>query len=76
MEFLIPKHYLITWLGDHVAVFWFLFNVHILQHHLKGLSKIHQFLTICLTMKGTRVHALVQDDPTFRGATKPASYNY
>ena len=27
-------------------------------------------------MQGTRVQALVREDPTFRGATKPVHHNY
>ena len=30
----------------------------------------------CLPMQGTRVRALVQEDPTCRGATKPMCHNY
>ena len=41
MEFF-PKGYLIMWLGGHVSGVLFLFNVHILPHLLRGLSKIHQ----------------------------------
>ena len=35
-----------------------------------------QWLTICLPIQGTRVRALVQEDPKCRGATKPVSHNY
>ena len=31
---------------------------------------------ICLPMQETRVRALVQQDPTCRGATKPVCHNY
>ena len=34
------------------------------------------WLRICLPMQGTRVRALVREDPTCRGATKPVSHNY
>ena len=30
----------------------------------------------CLPMQGTRVRALVREDPTCRGATKPVCHNY
>ena len=33
-------------------------------------------LRICLPMQGTRVRALVREDPTCRGATKPVRHNY
>ena len=35
-----------------------------------------QWLRIRLPMQGTRVRALVQEDPTCRGATKPVRHNY
>ena len=39
---------------------------------LQGTSLVAQWLRICLPMQGTRVRALVQEDPTCCGATKPA----
>ena len=39
-------------------------------------SLVAQWLRIHLTMQGTRVWALVQEDPTCRGATKPMHHNY
>ena len=41
-----------------------------------GASLVAQWLRICLPMQGTRVRALVQEDPTCRGATRPVSHNY
>ena len=41
-----------------------------------GASLVVQRLRICLPMQGTRVRALVQEDPTCRGATKPVRHNY
>ena len=35
-----------------------------------------QWLRIQLPVQGTRVQSLVQEDPTCRGATGPASHNY
>ena len=35
-----------------------------------------QWLRICLTMQGTRVRALVWEDPTCHGAARPVSHNY
>ena len=35
-------------------------------------SLVAQWLRIHLPMQGTRVQALVQEDPTCHGATKPA----
>ena len=41
-----------------------------------GASLVAQWLRIPLLMQGTRVWALVQEDPTCRGATKPMCHNY
>ena len=39
-------------------------------------SLVVQWLRICLPMQGTRVQALVWEDPTCCGATRPVSHNY
>ena len=39
-------------------------------------SLVAQWLRICLPMQRTRVRALVWEDPTCRGATKPVHHNY
>ena len=39
-------------------------------------SLVAQWLRLHLPMQGTRVRALVQEDPTCRGATKPVRHNY
>ena len=41
-----------------------------------GASLVAQWLRICLLMQGTRVRALVWEDPTCRGATGAVSHNY
>ena len=41
-----------------------------------GTSLVAQWLRICLPMQGTQVRALVREDPTCRGATKPMHHNY
>ena len=41
-----------------------------------GVSLVAQWLRICLPMQGTRVRALVWEDPTCRRATGPVSHNY
>ena len=41
-----------------------------------GASLVAQWLRICLPMQGTRVRALVREDPTCRRATKPMHHNY
>ena len=42
----------------------------------KGASLVAQWLRICLPMQGTQARALVWEDPTCRGATRPVSHNY
>ena len=39
-------------------------------------SLVAQWLRICLPMQGTRVRALVWEDPTCHGAAGPVSHNY
>ena len=41
-----------------------------------GASPVAQWLRVCLPMQGTWVQALVWEDPTCRGATRPMSHNY
>ena len=41
-----------------------------------GASLVAQWLRICLLIQGTRVRALVWEDPTCRGAAGPVSHNY
>ena len=41
-----------------------------------GTSLVAQWLRIHLPMQGTQVRALVREDPTCRGATKPVRHNY
>ena len=41
-----------------------------------GASLVAQRLRVCLPMQGTRVRALVREDPTCRGAAGPVSHNY
>ena len=40
-----------------------------------GASLVAQWLRIRLPIQGTRVQALVQEDPTCHGATKPVRHN-
>ena len=49
-----------------------------IQQHIKRIraSLVAQWLRVCLPMQGTRVPALVWEDPTCRGATRPVSHNY
>ena len=42
----------------------------------KGASLVAQWLGVCLLMQGTRVRALVWEDPACHGAAGPVSHNY
>ena len=46
------------------------------QEKYPGASLVAQWLRVCLPMKGTRVWALVWEDLTCCGATRPVSHNY
>ena len=46
-----------------------------LQSKGAGASLVAQWLRICLPMQETRVRALVWEDPTCCGATRPVSHN-
>ena len=46
------------------------------QKQKRGTSLVAQWLGIRLPVQGTRVRALVQEDPTCQGATKPVRRNY
>ena len=48
----------------------------IIQKDTYGVSLVVQWLRVCLPMQGTRVRALVWEDPTCHGATGPVSHNY
>ena len=45
------------------------------RYHLRA-SLVARWLRVCLPMQGTRVRALVWEDHTCRGATRPVSHNY
>ena len=48
----------------------------IIQKETCGTSQVAQWLRICQPMQGTWVRALVQEDPTCHGTTKPVCHNY
>ena len=52
------------------------FTFFTLVKNVSGTSLVAQGLRIHLPMQGTRVRALVREDPTCRGATKPVRHNY
>ena len=47
-----------------------------LKSNWVGAFLVAQWLRVCLPMQGTRVRALVWEDPTCCGATRPVSHNY
>ena len=47
-----------------------------LKSFCTGASLVVQWLGVCLPMQGTWVRALVWEDPTCHGATRPVSHNY
>ena len=49
---------------------------HEVEIHTIWASLVAQWLRTCLPMQGTRVRALVWEDPTCCGATKPVRHNY
>ena len=46
------------------------------KNNVSGTSLVANWLRIHLPMQGTQVRALVWEDPTCRGATKPVRHNY
>ena len=52
------------------------FNVYSFKIRCVWASLVVQWLGVCLLVQGTRVQALVWEDPTCRGATGPMSHNY
>ena len=51
----------------------YVFNI---KNLICGTSLVAQSLRIHLPTQGTQVRALVREDPTCRGATKPVRHNY
>ena len=54
----------------HFVVYKFYYKTHF------RASLVAQWLRIRLPMQGTRVRALVREDPTCHEATKPVRHNY
>ena len=59
----------VVWL----TIFWLYGDVKVTH---SWASLVAQWLRIRLPTQGTRVQALVREDPTCRGATKPMRHNY
>ena len=47
-----------------------------ISKHEKGASLVAQWLRVHLPVWGMQVRALIWEDPTCRGATRPVSHNY
>ena len=63
-----------TYVSTHI-IFKVMFKIYF-KTYQRGASLVAQRLRACLPMQGTRVRALVWEDPTCRGATRPVSHNY
>ena len=64
---------------EWIKKMWHIYTVEYysaIKRNEMGASLVAQQLGICLPMQGTRVRALVWEDPTCRGAAKPVSHNY
>ena len=59
---------------DGICYYIYYYTMYNIINHRASL--VAQWLRICLPMQGTRVRALVWEDPTCRGATKPMCHNY
>ena len=71
---------------SHIIGEWFIMSTYLMaletfrlllfvRKQCLGASLVAQWLGICLPMQGTRVRALVWEDPTCHGATRPVSHN-
>ena len=71
-----PQHKLLFQAGHMNGAYRFInYDLTVLEDAFRT-SLVAQWLRICLPMQGTRVRALVREDPTCRGATKPVHHNY
>ena len=67
---------------EHAQPYWYRQNMNqeqiwqAVKSQMTWASLVVQWLRICLLMQGTRVRALVWEDPTCRGAAGPVSHNY
>ena len=64
---------------DWIKKMWYMYTMEqysAIKKNEIGASLVAQWLRICLSMQGTWVRALVWEDPTCHGATRPVSHNY
>ena len=59
-----------------LAFLWAILLFYTFKNPYSWASLVAQWLRICLPMQGTRVRALVWENPTCHGATGPVSHNY
>ena len=71
------RHFSQKWIKSvcHFKVNW-QYLLLMIKLKLSGTSLVAQWLRICLPMQGTRIRALVWEDPTGCGATNPVHHNY
>ena len=62
-------------IGKDVEKLEHLYTVFVNEKWCSWASLVAQWLRVCLLMQGTRVRALVWEDPTCRGAAGPVSHN-
>ena len=64
--------------GNHsnIDTEFILVQLYLYNRKISGASLVMQWLRIRLPMQETRVRALVREDPTCHGATKPVRHNY
>ena len=63
----------------HTLIEFMFTEIQLIDGHIKDdyqASLVAQWLRIRLLMQGTRVQALVWEDPTCCGAAKPVCHNY
>ena len=60
----------------HIHVSCYIYIEILSIKNIGGASLVAQWLRICRPMQGTQARALVWEDPTCRGATKPVRHNY
>ena len=66
----------IKFIGTQPCFSLYTLSLAVFTRQRQRTSLVAQWLRIHLPIQGTRVQALVQEDPTCRGATKPVRHNY
>ena len=66
----------IKWITNKSLLYKIINKIKLKKKKRIGASLVAQWLRICLPIQGTRVRALVWEDPTCHGATGPMNHNY